>query len=119
MTVEDYQRAADLRNIQGSTLPAGRDINPGEVSALLGSCTTSDRNIDHRDGAVLAVLLVGLRRSEVATLALEDYTPDEGRLTVRKAKRNKQRVVYLPEGGRRWLIGSGGVEVTQGRCSCR
>lgn len=100
MTVEDYQRAADLRNIQGSTLPAGRDINPGEVSALLGNCTTGDRNIDHRDGAVLAVLLVGLRRSEVATLALEDYTPDEGRLTVRKAKRNKQRVVYLPEGGR-------------------
>lgn len=49
---------------------------------------------------MLAVLLVGLRRSEVATLALEDYTPEEGRLTVRKAKRNKQRVVYLPEGGR-------------------
>jgi integrase len=99
MTVEDYQRAADLPNIPGSTIPAGRDISQGEVTALMGDCTKGDRNIDYRDGAVLAVMLGGgLRRSEVASLALEDFSLDDGRVLVRRAKRNKQRVVYLPMG---------------------
>jgi len=103
MSVEDYQRAVDLANIKGETLPAGRDIDAGEIAALMGDCTKGERNLDYRDAAVLACLLVGLRRSEVASLELGDYDPEEGRLTVRKAKRNKQRTVYLPEGGRQAL----------------
>ncbi|MBD2261197.1 hypothetical protein [Pseudanabaena sp. FACHB-2040] len=73
MDVESYQRAADLSNIQGETIPAGRDISPGEVWALMADCTKCDRNIDYRDAAVLAVLLVGLRRSEVVSLDLGNY----------------------------------------------
>jgi len=99
MSVEDYQRAADLPNIAGSTIPAGRDISQGEVSALMGDCTKGDRNLDYRDGAVLAVMLGGgLRRSEVASLELSDFSDEDGRVTIRRAKRNKQRTVFLPLG---------------------
>ena len=99
MSVEDFQRAADLPAMLGSTIPAGRDISQGEVSALMGDCTKGDRNIDYRDGAVLAVMLGGgLRRSEVASLELSDFSDDDGRVVVRRAKRNKQRTVFLPMG---------------------
>jgi len=108
MSVEDYQRAADLPNVAGSTIPAGRDISQGEVTALMGDCTAGDRNIDYRDGAILAVMLgAGLRRSEVASLAVDDVSLEDGKITIRRAKRNKQRVVYLPSGAvlalRHWL----------------
>jgi site-specific recombinase XerD len=107
MSVEDYQRAADLPNVAGAVLPSGRDISHGEISALMADCTAGERNLDYRDGAVLAVMLAGLRRSEVASLALGDVSLDDGRLVVRRAKRNKQRAVYLPMGAvaavRDWL----------------
>ncbi len=107
MSVEDYQRAADLPNVAGASLPAGRDVSQGEISALMAACTAGDANLDYRDGAVLAIMLVGLRRSEVAGLALGDVSLDDGRLVVRRAKRNKQRAVYLPLGAvaavRDWL----------------
>lgn len=111
MSVEDYQRAADLPNVAGAVLPSGRDISHGEISALMADCTAGERNLDYRDGAVLAVMLAGLRRSEVASLSLEDVSLDDGRLVVRRAKRNKQRAVYLPSGAiaavRDWLVRRG------------
>src|SRR5664279_3378817 len=33
MSAEDYQRAVDLENIKGETLPAGRDLSFGEIKA--------------------------------------------------------------------------------------
>ena len=107
MTVEDYQSAADVDAIKGESLPSGRDISAGEVQAMLGNCTQGDRNIDYRDAAVLVCLLVVFLRAEVSGLTLADYTPDDLRLTIRRAKRNKDRGVYLPEAGARavndWL----------------
>ena len=34
MSAEAYQRAVDLENIKGETLPAGRDLSSGEIKAL-------------------------------------------------------------------------------------
>ena len=97
---EDYQRAIDVPDVQGDRPPAGRDLSAGETAALMETCTRSNRLIDYRDGALLSVLLAGgLRRSELVALAIEDYEPSNGCLKITKAKRSKQRTVYLPTGG--------------------
>ena len=97
---EDYQQAIDVLDVQGDRLPSGRDLSAGETAALMETCTRSNRLIDYRDGALLSVLLAGgLRRSEVVGLAIEDYEPSNGCLKITKAKRSKQRTVYLPAGG--------------------
>lgn len=103
MTAEEYQRAADVQNIQGSTLPAGRALNAGEICALLNACMADPSPAGARDAAVLALLRVGgLRRAEVCALNVEDYNPNDGQLIVR-GKRNKERTAYIADGAQRAL----------------
>ena len=111
---EAYQRAIDIPDVQGDRLPSGRDLSAGETAALMETCTRTNRLIDYRDGALLSVLLAGgLRRSEVVGLSIEDYEATNGCLKVTKAKRSKQRTVYLPAGGMAamgdWLAARGAV----------
>lgn len=35
---DDYMRAVDLRPVNGSRLPTGRDVNQDELAALLATC---------------------------------------------------------------------------------
>jgi len=98
LTAEEYQRATDLQGVKGETLPAGRELQPGEISALLASCETDLTPAGARDAAVIALMYAaGLRRDEVVRLDLEDYEPDTGKLVI-LGKRNKQRTVYLING---------------------
>jgi integrase/recombinase XerD len=98
MTAEDYERASDLRAVSGETLPAGRELAPGEISALLAACENDLSPAGARDAAVLAVMYTaGLRREEVAGLELADLDQSTGRLVVR-GKRNKERTAYLVGG---------------------
>lgn len=97
-SAEDYQRAADLGSVTGSTVPAGRELQPGEITALLASCESDLTPAGARDAAVIALMYAaGLRRDEVVRLDLEDYEPDTGKLVI-LGKRNKQRTVYLTNG---------------------
>lgn len=113
MTAEDYHRARDIDNAKNDTLPAGREITQGEILALLNTCNndlTDEGNITPlgaRDAAIIAVLYTGgLRRTELATLKLGHYNPENGGLFVR-GKGRKERITYLPESARfyiqRWL----------------
>ena len=112
MNESDYKKAAAVANVADETLPAGRSLSAGELRALVDVCL-SDQNTaaGTRDAAVLAVLRFGLRRAEVAALGLTDLDPDTGRLEVRHAKGNKQRVVYITGGAllalRAWLARRG------------
>src|ERR1039458_10113422 len=75
MTAEDYHRAADVPTIKAQTLPRGRALASGEISALMGVCG---------DAALIAVLYgAGLRRSESVGLELSDYNIETGELTIR------------------------------------
>ncbi len=96
VTAEDYHRAASVENVKGETIPAGRSIPVGELTALLNTCGQDVTGI--RDAAVISILYsCGLRRAELVNLTLADYDRVESKLRV-KGKRNKERLVPVVNG---------------------
>jgi len=98
--IDDGQwlRLKDVPVPRGSSLPAGREVQTGEIDALIKVCAADASNAGRRDKALLAVLFGGgLRRNEVAQLELADYEPDPGRLRV-QGKGRKERYVPLAAG---------------------
>ncbi len=88
-------------------MPSGREVNHGEINALLRGCDETPRG--RRDGAFLALGYgSGLRRSELSGLDLEDVRLDENAsVRVRTGKGAKERLSYLASGSEelilRWL----------------
>lgn len=98
MNTEHYHRAADVQDVKGTRLPAGRSLDRGEIVALFNVCGADSRPQGRRDAALLAVLYAGgLRRSEVVELNVDDYQPATGVLVVR-GKGDRERIVYLTNG---------------------
>ena len=113
MSAEDYQKAVSVKSVKATTLPAGRELQSGEISALMEACEDDKTPAGVRDAAVIGLMYAaGLRRAEVITLDLADYDQDTGRLTVR-GKGNKERIAWLTDGAARalgdWLSVRGGV----------
>lgn len=99
MTPDDYAQAADIGSIKGSSLPPGRALSMGELSALMAACSSDPTPAGPRDAALIALLSRGgLRRSEVVALDQADYQPDSGAVTVRSGKGRKDRTTYLDGG---------------------
>jgi len=95
LTAEDYRRAVDVPNVRGSTLPAGRSLSAGEISALFSSC--GDDPAGRRDRALIAVLYgTGARRAEASALDVADFDPVDGAFRVR-GKGDKERSLFLPD----------------------
>jgi len=114
MSFEDYGKARSVEGVSGQTLPAGRELQPGEIGGLLQVCESDPSPAGARDAAIIALLYsCGLRREETVKLDLEDYDPATGDLKVLHAKRNKQRTAYLINGAARamadWLAARGSV----------
>jgi integrase len=110
ITAEEYQRARDIDNIPGETLPAGRSLSGGEVVSLMRVCQSDpEPALGARDAAILSLLYgCGLRRAEVVALMVADCrTGDTGTELRVEGKRNKQRLVPLTGGAARavndWL----------------
>jgi len=98
LSAEELARTTDLSAATGETLPAGRELSLGEITALLASCEADDSAAGARDAAIIALMYTcGLRRAEVAALDLADLDPESGRLVVR-GKRAKERTAYLVGG---------------------
>jgi integrase len=105
MTAEQRDRACDLAPIRGTRLPAGRALEPAEVSALLNACAADERPAGVRDGALIATLwCTGMRREELASLDLEDLSADRTSLQV-TGKGNRQRACFLNPPAQRLLEG--------------
>jgi site-specific recombinase XerD len=95
MTGENYQKACDVGRVTGETLPAGRNVASGELSALMNVCAADSGPAGARDAALLAMLYgCGMRRAELVSLDLLDYDAHEGTMKI-KGKRNKQRSVPI------------------------
>lgn len=103
MSAENYQRAIMVKSVEGSTLPAGRELSTGEISALMQVCENDPSPAGARDAAIIALMYAcGLRREEVTALDVSDYEPQTGKLVV-KGKRKKERTSYLLNGAGRAL----------------
>jgi integrase/recombinase XerD len=99
MSPDDYAHATDIAAIKGSTLPPGRALSMGELTALMAACSADRTAAGPRDAALIALLgRGGLRRSEVVALNLVDYVPETGAITVRSGKGRKDRTTYLDGG---------------------
>jgi site-specific recombinase XerD len=96
MGAEDYQTAVSVENVKGETVPAGRHVPIGEVTAILNTCEQDAGGI--RDAAIISLLYAGgLRRAELVSLDLADYDRAAGSLKV-QGKRNKARLVPVVNG---------------------
>ena len=94
---ESYRRAADVAAVPGTSPPAGRELTPGEIRALLEACAADPSVAGLRDATILALLYgAGLRRAEAVRLDvahLEAEGANAGRLTV-LGKGNKAGFAY-------------------------
>lgn len=93
----DYAEAVEIENVKGTKELRGRALSESEISDLMNvtSCDVTATGI--RDAALIAILLgSGLRRSEVVSLDLQDFSPNAKSLKVRGGKGGKDRTVYLP-----------------------
>lgn len=105
ISADDYATAIDLKPIPGKRLPKGRALDGAEVRALLQECANDPTAAGARDGAIIGLLRgTGLRRAELAALDLTDYEPEDGAVTIRSGKGNKDRMVYAPSGSRALLL---------------
>lgn len=103
---EDYHRAIDIDGIRGETLPAGREVQSGEIDALVRACKGDESIAGARDVALIAVLYAGgLRRAELVALDLTDFDGSIGKLTIRSGKGRKARTVYVTGGALAALTG--------------
>ena len=100
MPADAYMRAVAVKRIEGSDADdaaAGRALSPGEFTALLRVCAADASPAGPRDAAIIGLGVVGgLRRGEIAGLAIGDY--DGKSVTVRKGKGNKRRTVPVATG---------------------
>jgi site-specific recombinase XerD len=110
MSADERDRASDVEPVRGTRLPPGRSIPRGELRSLFEVCAREAndprlRARGVRDAAMLALLYVGgLRRTELASLRLSDYDPQERAVRIR-GKGNKERQVFA-EGGADLLLAS-------------
>lgn len=100
-SAEDYHKAADLENVRGQRLPAGRMLSSEEIAVLFRSCALEGTAGARLDAALLALLLgCGLRRSEAVGLDLADYEAEDQTLRVRRGKGHRERLVPIVNGQR-------------------
>lgn len=98
MSAEDYQRAIDIKNVRGTTVPAGRELAKREIADLVDVCKDGTL-AGVRDRAIIGLLYTcGLRRAEIVGLDVSDYDAENGKLIVRAGKGRKQRTVYVTGG---------------------
>ncbi len=108
LTAEEYDRIRRVKGARGRRLPPGRAAAKDEVRSLVAVCLADPGPAGLRDLAILAILATaGVRRAELAALAIDDYHPDPPRVLVRQGKGDKEREVPLNDGAaaaiERWL----------------
>ena len=113
ISAEQLSRACDLPPVKGSRENKGRSLSREEMGALLRACSNDDkRKRGARDHSMISVMYsLGLRRSEIVSLDIGDYSSSEKRLTIRAGKGNKDRISpvtdYLADSLESWTLARG------------
>lgn len=92
-----YQKIKTIKNLSASTIARGRKpIKKSVIAELVNYCESLDTKAGFRDAVMIALLAgCGLRRDELVSLRLSDYSPDKRQFLV-TGKGNKQREVDIP-----------------------
>jgi integrase/recombinase XerD len=99
ISAEELARATDIERAPGNSLPSGRSLDVGEITALFAACQRDTTPAGARDAALLALGYAGgLRRAEICNIDVDHYTPESGRLEIHGGKGNKNRVVFIRNG---------------------
>jgi integrase/recombinase XerD len=99
ISAEELARAADVERAPGNSLPTGRCLDIGEITALFAACQRDTSPAGARDAALLALGYAGgLRRAEICNLDVAHYSQETGRMEIHGGKGNKDRVVFLRNG---------------------
>lgn len=102
--VDSVLRPDQIKRVTGRRLAAGRSLTPPELGKLPRVCRQDATAAGVRDAAIIMMMaMIGLRRSEVVGLRLEDLDRRRGRLVVREGKGRRQRELVLPPMVRRGL----------------
>ena len=98
MTADDLERLRSVKPVRSERLPAGRAVSQGELYAMMGMCAEDETPAGVRDAALIGLMYAaGLRRAEIVSLDLADYTYETGELVVR-GKGSKERLLYVDNG---------------------
>jgi site-specific recombinase XerD len=103
--VTQAARVAGIEDVSGERQQKGRHIGVEEFQSLLQACRADPSPAGARDAAILALAWsTGLRRSEIASLKLEDWKRHlNGQPLEVKGKGNKRRYAYLNKNAEGWL----------------
>ena len=104
---ERYHRIQGVRTAKIKRKSRGRLISGEEIARMIEAALEHPGPAGARDAAIVAILRgCGPRRSELASLALDKYNPDERSISV-IGKGNQERFLYLPDEAHRltdqWL----------------
>jgi site-specific recombinase XerD len=103
ITNETRAAIEGIRGVRGTRQPAGRDVDAGEIAALMRVCESDNTPAGARDAAMIALMRAsGMRRAEVCALKLADVDVERGELRV-IGKGNKERAVFVANGAQRAL----------------
>jgi integrase/recombinase XerD len=91
-----------LKPFKGSRIPRGRQLSVGEIDALFAKCDLLEP-LQARDAAMLILMRAGLRRAEVCDANCQDIRWNGDFIRV-VGKGDKERIVPLPHGSRRYLL---------------
>jgi integrase len=114
----DYRIMADLERIKGAKDDVedeltGRALSMGELSAIMAVCAADNTLAGVRDAAIIALGYgLGLRRSEISKMQLQDYNREKATVTVKSGKGGKSRTLPINNGAmdalEDWLTVRGG-----------
>ena len=105
MTADEYQRAISWPKLKAYTIPAGRMLEPNEITTLLSFCEREVGTYGSLLRGIFAVLLgAGARREEIAALPVGSLSGRDLRIM---GKGRRERSVPLPDSAvqdlNRWI----------------
>lgn len=95
ITVDEYQRIANIKSPRGSVVDTGKALTREEVKKAYDLLEEQKTLIDIRDNAIIRLLFgTGLRRSEVVEIKIKDIDFENSHILIH-GKGNKERIVGL------------------------